>query len=91
MDRKYWDVGNDVLFRPSRERSQRFLAAMIRCDGRIHDSYSLDVWNGELKYSMKIHQIAILYRISLPTGAEDLFRTIMGEDLLTEPPVFRLN
>lgn len=89
--RKYWDVGEDVPFRPSKDRSQRFLEAMIRCDGRIHDQFSLDVHDGEIRYNQKVGQIAVLYRISLPEGAEDLFREIMGEDFLTLPPEYQLN
>lgn len=89
--RKYWDVGEDVPFRPSKDRSQRFLEALIRCDGKIHDQFSLDVRDGEITYNQKVGQIAVLYRISLPEGAEDLFRQIMGDDFLTPPTQVHVN
>jgi hypothetical protein len=89
--RRYWDVGERNPFRPSKDRSQRFLEALIRCEGKVHDQFSLDVHDGEIKYGMKPGQIAILYRISLPDGSEDLFNAIMGEVFLTTPPVAHVN
>lgn len=87
--RKYWDVGDDFdkVFRLSKDRSQLFLKALLLCDGKIHDMYSLDVSNGEIKYNMKVHQIAVLYRISLPENMESKFNEIMGEKYLSEPPI----
>jgi len=89
--RRYWDVGERNPFRPSKDRSQRFLEALIRCNGKIHDQFSLDVHGGEINYGMRLGQIAVLYRISLPEGAEELFDAIMGEDFLTPPPVVHGN
>lgn len=92
--RKYWDVGEvEPYFRVSKERSQKFIGALIRCDGQIHDSFSLDIHDGKFKYeTMKIHQTTVSFRISLPEGAEDLFEQIMcGMAKLTEPPKFVLN
>lgn len=92
--RKYWDVGEkEPFFRPSKDRSQRFLEALIRCDGELHDSVSLFVRDGEYDFpNMKIHQIDVVFRISLPEGAESLFEEIMdGMATLSEPVRVQVN
>lgn len=89
--RKYWDVGEKTVFRPSKDRSQQFLKALLLCDGKIYDQFSLDVHKGEIRLNMKIHEIAVLYRITLPEGQEERFEAIMGCKCLSEPPVLCLN
>jgi hypothetical protein len=91
--RKYWDVGNDIPFRLSKDRCQKLLEALLRCDGKITDMFSLDIdfKTRELKYHMKPHEIAVLCRISLPEGQEFSFESIMGSKCLSEPPKLCLN
>jgi hypothetical protein len=90
-ERHHWDIGERIPFRLSKDRSQKFLEALLRCDGKITDQFSLDIVRGEIKYNMKTHMIAVLYRISLPEGQEGLFESIMGYKCLTEPPTLHLN
>lgn len=90
-ERKYWRVGERIVFRPSKQRSQDFLAALVICDGKIHDTFSLDVYDGAIQNNQKPHEIAVLFSISLPVGAESRFEEIMGGKCLEEPPVIHLN
>jgi hypothetical protein len=91
-ERKYWDVGEEPPFRLGKDACQKFLLALVQCDGKIHDQHSLDVGHsGRLMYGMKPHEIAVLFRISLPVGMHVRFDEIMGKNVLTEIPVINLN
>ena len=87
--RKYWDIEtNDCYsFRLSKDRCQKFMEALLRCNGKIHDMYSLDVSDGSYRYNMKVHQIDVQIRISLPEGAENLFGEIMGDLAYLKEPM----
>jgi hypothetical protein len=89
--RKYWDVGDRVVFRLSQKRCAAFLHALVVCDGQIHDTHSLDIHDGKIIYNMKPHECAVLFRISLPVGAEAQFEEIMGPGVLEEPRKVHLN
>lgn len=89
--RKYWDVGNTKVFRLSTKQCQNLLHALVMCDGRLHDSYSMEVRHGEVKPGVKTHQIDACFRISLPEGAEETFESIMGAGTLDPPPRISLN
>jgi hypothetical protein len=91
VGRKYWDVGERIPFRLSRQRCTDLIYALVACDGRIHDTFSLDIHDGEARLNMKPHECAILLRISLPEGAEARFEEIMGKGILTDPPKIQLN
>lgn len=91
-ERTYWDLGEREPFRLSKDRCQRFMEALLLCDGKIHDLHSLDVSHSSFKHGMKAHQVAVLFRISLPNGRADLFEEIMGEgEILTDPPKIQVN
>lgn len=58
--------------------------ALLLCDGKIHDMFSLDVNKDTIKYQMKPGQIAVMYRISLTAGTEKLFNETIGYEALEE-------
>jgi hypothetical protein len=88
-ERKYWDVGEEPPFRLGKDACQKFLLALAMCNGKIHDVDSLDIlWrSGEVIHNLKPHEIAVLFRISLPVGMDTRFEDIMGKKVLTECPV----
>lgn len=88
-NREYFDLGEHPPFRPSKDRCQKLVMALILCGGKIVEMDSLDVYNGETLYNMKPHEIAILIRISLPIGVKEKFESVMGYECLTEPPVIQ--
>lgn len=90
-ERKFWGVGDENIFRLSKDRCQDFVKALLICDGKIHDLFSLDVSHGEIKYNMKPHMVAAVFRISLPVGMEEKFESIMGKGWLEEPPQIQMN
>jgi hypothetical protein len=86
-NRKYWDVSHrDKPFWVSKPMCQKFLYALILCDGQLHDTHSVDARNGEVRDNLPPHRIEALFRISLPVGAEETFDRIMGQGWLEEPP-----
>lgn len=91
--RRYWDFGDQTIFTLSKDKCHKFVHALVACDGQIHDSYSHGfTWcEGQQEPGMKLHQIDVLFRISLPVGAEDKFEEIIGHKCLSEPPQIVLN
>lgn len=88
----YWDVGEEPPFRLSKDRCQRLLHALVACDGRITDSMSFSFnKDGSLRTGIKIGSADALFRITLPIGMEDIFDSILGKNLRTEPPQIHMN
>lgn len=87
-DRCYWDMGEEPPFRLVKDACQKFIQALVVCDGQIHCTHSMDIANGQPGNGMKLHQVAALFRISIPRGLKSKFEEIMGvPDCLTDPPV----
>lgn len=89
-DRCYWDLGEEPPFRLGKDACQKFLFALVACDGQIHCTHSLDIVDvsAQAKDGLRPHQVAALFRVSLQRGMKDRFEEIMGmPDCLTDPPV----
>jgi len=69
---EYWDVGEIEPFPNLGKTSiDRVFHALIRCGGRMHDSFFFNE-------NMKRHYLSVVYRISLPVGTKKLFETLSG-------------
>lgn len=81
---RFWDVGEYDTRPPTfTDKSlARVMRALVFCRGRLHDSCIM----GNSGDPDRLKQV--LYRISLPIGAEDTFQLISGYNL-TNPPDIR--
>lgn len=83
---KFWDLGEVHTVRPSKDAMARILLAIVRCRGKIHDTHSLELdSDGEWRHSAAY--CAVLFRISLPEGAEVRFQELSGFKITPAPKV----
>ncbi len=80
-ERKFWHVGIDKEFVLSKDRCQKFLFALTKCNGHITDCYCTSYGKDDPP-----HRHDAQFAISLPVGKEELYESIMGPGFLSEPP-----
>lgn len=85
MEYQYWDLGEIQPVRPSKASMAAILLALVRCNGKIHDTHSLELKDGEWLYPTA--SCAVLFRISLPVGQESRFQELSGFMLSPAPKV----
>ena len=82
---KFWDLGEVEPVRPSKAAMASILLGLIRCSGRIHDTHSLELRDGDWLYPTT--SCAVLLRISLPDGMESKFMELTGYKISAAPRV----
>ena len=85
---RFWDLGEEDIICPSKNSLYKIMNALILCGGKMHSSYSLEARDGKWEYGTR--SCAVLFRISLPVGAEKNFEELSGFKL-SEPPKIQLN
>lgn len=85
-DYVFWDLGEDEPVRPSKAALAKVLDAIIRLHGRIHDAHCMEL-DGEGNYRYPTGSCAVLFRISLPAGADVRFHELTGFRLSQPPKV----
>ena len=88
MDFKFWDLGEEDVICPSKNSLYKIMNAIILCNGKMHDSFSLEVNQGHWKYPVR--SCSVVFRISLPVGIEDKFEELSGFKL-SDPPTIQIN
>ena len=83
-ERKYWDVGEEILLTLTDKRLAKVMSALVQCDGKVHDIHCGEKKWGEPVLTQQNRFCCALLRISLPQGAEEDFEVI-SEQILTEP------
>lgn len=86
----YWDVGEKQVITMAKEPMARIMRAIIQCDAKIHDTFSLekDLNSTHLRYPYR--HCAVTLRISLPDNMKNEFEQISGFKL-TAPPKIHAN
>lgn len=82
---KYWDLGEVQAVRPSKAAMAAILLALVKCHGKIHDTHSLELKDGEWLYPTT--SCAVVFRISLPVGQEARFQQLSRFMLSPAPRV----
>lgn len=85
VERKYWDVGEATPLRPTSSALGHVMNAIILCDGRIHDTYSMEIRKRDWLFPAR--SCSIMLRVCLPVGAESDFERISGMKLSVPPEV----
>jgi len=62
---RFWDLGEEDIICPSKNSLYNILNALILCNGKMHDSHSLEAREGKWEYPTR--SCAVVFRISLPT------------------------
>jgi hypothetical protein len=89
FERSKWLVGDRKVFRLSKDNCQKFLHALLVCDGKIHGlhSSSIDRQNNKIYDGIRVGSADALFSISIKKGTEDTFRDIMGDPNCLEVPI----
>lgn len=82
---KFWDIGEVSTVRPSKAAMSSIMLGLIQCGGRLHDTYSPDLKDGEWRYSTA--SCSVLLRISLPEGMEVRFAEMTQIEVSPAPVV----
>lgn len=82
---QFWDLGELDVVRPSQAALFRIFNALLLCRGRLHDSHSLEMRDGQWLYPPR--SCSVLLRISLPVGEEARFEDLSGFRLRRPPQV----
>lgn len=85
-DYEFWET---TLYKGSKRATHDFFCALIRYDGRLHDSYVL----GERKAFWACpNWYSVFMMISLPKENKEEFEKLLGKDIKMEiPKTVRLN
>ena len=84
---RFWDLGEEDIICPSQKSLYKVMNALILCNGKMHDSHSLEARDGKWEYSTR--SCAVVFRISLPIGMEERFEELCGFKL-SDPPKVQL-
>lgn len=84
--RLLWTIGDSYSFKLSKNNCSKLLFALCCCDGAIHGTNTEDVNSGIPVSMMRTHKVRAVFLISLPVGAESLFRELTWHGILEVPP-----
>lgn len=76
--RKYYDIGEEGVITFSKKNMSNIMLALLRCDGELCDSHSLEKKTGSSDFQYKPHLCSVVMRIRLPRGSESEFERISG-------------